>query len=258
MKTHPGKLLLIFCTFFVSLNSVYATTVPIDFNTWQQKGNTSSGNWKISSDGTSVTQTLNSGPTFFVSQEESLNKTFSGSFSVNDNDDDFIGFVFGFSEPDNDLNQYDFILFDWKKAAQAEKNTSNIAQEGFTLTRVQGFVEDINPDTTGNNGFWSHTHSSMTVLDSSYGNDLGWKNKTIYEFNLTYLNDRITIKIDGETIFDISGNSYPSGYFGFYNFSQPNVTYQSFTQIPEPASISLIFLGLSGLFLKRRLRKTHR
>ena len=48
-----------------------------------------------------------------------------------------------------------------------------------------------------------------------------------YEFSLIYSEDRILIKIDDETIFDVEGSFNP-GRFGFYNFSQPFVRYGNF------------------------------
>lgn len=222
--------------FAITCVPAFSAPAPIDLTSWEQRGNPGSGSWNVSGDGLSVTQTINGGPTFFVSPNSSLDRTLQGKFSVSDSDDDFVGFVFGFSEPDADQNSFDFLLFDWKKSDQVETGTNNPALEGFTLSRVLGEVANIPPDSTGSEGFWSHTHPAMTVLASSYGANLGWENNTTYDFALLYQSDRIKIDINGSTVFDVVGGNNPDGSFGFYDFSQRNVTYQEFSVVPLPAA----------------------
>src|SRR5690554_3436137 len=96
---------LLRCMAIGAMAGLYATTasavpVPIDLNTWTEEGAPSNGNWVVSGDGSSVNQTINGDPTFFVSPNNFLNTAFDGSFSVNTTgDDDFIGFVFGYQSP---------------------------------------------------------------------------------------------------------------------------------------------------------------
>lgn len=239
--------------------TAYAASTPIDLRTWTKEGAPANGNWAVSADGSSVLQTINGSPTFFVSPDNFINTTINGKFKVNHLDDDFIGFVFGYQSPitanGDKANDFDFLLFDWKQARQTTRNYT--AQEGFSLSKVNGNITNYDP------GFWAHKDSTQfDVLATDYGNDKGWKNKTEYDFTLLYQTDRIKIDIDGKNIFDVSGDFQP-GRFGFYNFSQPQVTYSGFTQeetppaksVPEPSStLGLLAFGTFGAssLLKRK------
>jgi len=212
--------------------------VPVDLNTWSKKGPAGNGNWVVAVDGSNVLQTINGNPTFFVSPNAFFNTTVNGSFGVETNsDDDFIGFVFGYQTPQSTGTDFDFLLFDWKQTNQSGSTA------GFTLSRVLG---------TNPNLFDNHQTSKpgQTVLATNVGAGRGWADNVVYDFSLNYRDDRITIGVDGgafndETIFDVTlaqvdpngtlfGGAFPSGQFGFYNYSQANVRYQSFTQADDP------------------------
>lgn len=234
--------------------TAHAAPTPIDLRTWTQEGSPASGNWVVSADGSSVLQTINGYPTFFVSPEEFINTTITGKFRVEDGDNDFMGFVFGYQSPiatnhDPD-NHFDFLLFDWKQRDQ--QTGYGLGREGFSLSRIDGrfgtHLEILNT-------FWEHPDNPKSqVLATSYGSDKGWTAYTEYDFSLLYQTDRIKIDIDGETIFDISGEFEP-GQFGFYNHSQPYARYSGFTQeetpperVPEPSAlVGLALLGVVGL-----------
>ncbi|MDJ1174074.1 hypothetical protein [Roseofilum capinflatum] len=218
---------------------------PIDLTTWKQEGLPGSGTWVVSADGSSVLQTINGNPTFFVSPEEFINTTVTGKFRVEDTiDNDFIGFVFGYQSPiaakDDPVNDFKFLLFDWTKLGSIREH----GHEGFALTEVKGTFLDYA------SGFWHHQESAeFDLLATNYGLGKGWKARTDYDFTLLYETDRIKIDIDGETIFDISGEFEP-GRFGFYNYSQRYVRYSGFASgpVPEPAAVGgLVVLGLVGL-----------
>lgn len=188
--------------------------VNLGLDQWRQEGKPSAGRWEVAEDGLSVLQRINGRPTFFVSPDDYINTTLRGRFQpVARGDDDFIGLVFGYQSPlsaNGDAeDDYEFILFDWKKRAQST------AQQGFTLSRIRGSEAD----------FWGHSESpDLEVLATDYGSRKGWRPQRNYEYEVDYDSDRIAIRINGNTIFDVAG-SFPSGKFGFYNNSQFKVRY---------------------------------
>lgn len=217
----------------------------VDLTSWEQQGNLANGNWTVSgSTNETVVQSGNLDPTYYVSSSNFINGTVTGTFRVNAattgqfDDDDFIGFVFGYQGPVSDLgnqpDDYDFYLFDWKQSEQTRDdfNVPNLTSfEGFSLSRVQA--------STGNTlledgVFFSRaTTTGFQVLDTDYGAGKGWADDTTYDFELVYNTDRVTISIDGTTIFDIAG-TFEAGRFGFYNYSQAGVEYSQFTSVGAP------------------------
>lgn len=214
----------------------------IDLTNWTA---TSGGTWTVDSSGTSVLQTQNGQPTYFLSDTDYINTKFDGTFGVETaGDDDFIGFVFGYNNSD------DFLLFDWK---QSDQNFSGMAYSGFTLSHITG----------SNVNFWDHSGSDLTVLASDYAGNNGWADNTVYNFTLDFTTTSIKIDIDNVTIFDVNG-SFNTGKFGFYNYSQSYVRYTGFeetvspsipsTSVPEPSTLAIFALGVIGL-ASRRLKK---
>lgn len=215
--------------------STFANASLIDLNAWS---GTSGGNWVVDGSGTSVLQTINGQPTYFLSDNNYINKKFDGTFGVETTgDDDFIGFVFGYN------SNNDFLLFDWKQGNQAG------AESGFTLSKISGSDVD----------YWNHTDSDITVLASDYAGNNGWADNTVYDFSLDFTTTGIKIDINGTNIFDVSG-SFNSGKFGFYNYSQSQVRYTGFEEeispsaIPEPSTFAIFALGMIGL-VSRRFKK---
>ncbi len=192
---------------------------PVDLSNWKQEGLLDNGNWEVTGEQNQfVTQSVNGDPTFFVSPFNFINGTVDGTIQVNTSgDDDYIGFVFGYQSPVTDsgdaTNDYEFLLFDWKQSNQ------NPSLEGYTLSRL---TSPVSPD------FWGHTPSEdFEVITTDYSTSKGWNDFQEYDFSLTYTTDRILIKIDNETIFDVEGEFDP-GRFGFYNYSQEAVKYGNF------------------------------
>lgn len=223
-----------------------------DLNLWSEKGPPNNGNWVVGGGGTFVDQTINGNPTFFVSPDSLIDRTFSGSFQVlpgGNSDDDYIGIVFGYQSPtgntSSDTNQ-DFLSFAWKQGAQSGDPA------GMFLSRVNG----TNVMAFGNYDIDTNRAGHTTVANNlTHG---GWLDNTAYDFTLNYRTDRITIDIQSatdtdfttaQTVFDISltdfntaltGNSeptlteFPSGNFGFFNHSQEDVRYSGIAQDADP------------------------
>jgi len=113
---------------------------------------------------------------------------------------------------------YDCWLFDWKQGNQGA------AQEGFSLVQIQGNI----PAGSIGNYFWDHNSDAIfNIVATDYGPGKGWVRYVTHQITLVYTTTQITIIVDGDTIFDITGCFQP-GRFGFYNYSQANVTYAGF------------------------------
>lgn len=221
--------------------SVAAATIPhsavaqcltnVNMNTWSKQGAQSNGLWTVQGGGSRVYQTRNDPPSFFISPYELINVRITGTLRVDPNvwDDDYIGFVFGYQDPlGNDSTSHDFWLFDWKRGTQSYVNL--IAPEGFHLTRINGTISNVNQV---HRYFWNHETNppisncvdSLLRKHSVLG--AGWQPGQTYTFELTYTSVRIEIRINNQVIVSRTGCFQP-GRFGFYNYSQEQVTYADF------------------------------
>ncbi len=214
MKNWIITFLLIFVTILFKAQCV----TNVNLNTWSKRGPSSAGNWAVSSGGTSVSQSINGAPTFFVNPQDLINVEITGRFGVSAGagDDDFIGFVVGYKEPSGTGSNYDFILFDWKK---------NINQNSPARTMLY----DVNGNSTNTN-FWAHTATAPGVFNLLQNSSTypGWVHGVTYNFTCLYTSSRIVVKIENDTVADVSGCFEP-GKFGFYNLSQGSVNYSNFS-----------------------------
>jgi hypothetical protein len=244
------------------------SVVPVDLRSWAELGPPANGNWTVNADGSSVTQSINGDPTFFVGTESFIDTVLRGSIRVaTSGDDDYMGFVMGYQSPNGTGNDMNYVLLDWKQ------NTQNFggvtAQEGFSLNRVNGTITDYLP------GFWGHADSaSFDVLATNFSTTNGWQDNTTYDFAITYQSNRVSVSLSGgvfttpTTVLDVAGE-FGAGRFGFYNYSQANVVYNGFTlqaapptdgpppvpAIPEPSTYALMFAGLAAVAMAARRRR---
>ena len=196
--------------------NVPACLTDVDFYTWQQAGQPANGNWTVQNAGAQVFQSINGNPTFFVTPTDYINVRMKGKMRTSDNDDDFMGVVFGFKNPLGASDYFDMWLFDWKE------ETSGNGQEGFALSRALGTITNYGPT------FWQHnTTPEFTVVQTDFGNN-GWIRNVDHEIEVTYTVNRAVILVDGDTVFDVY-DCFEPGRFGFYNYSQKSVTYSDFT-----------------------------
>lgn len=204
----------------------------VNYNTWSQKGFVDFGDWQVAADGKSVTQNINSEPTFYVDNQDHINVRFSGEMSVTPFDDDWIGMVFGFESPEGLVSSYPFqmktTVFAWKQSHQIWNGQEWF--EGFSLFQVD---KQINNATELSNLFRNHTGNAneINVLATNYNSvgstGLGWKDNTNHVIEVDYLSSKIIIRIDGEEVINVDG-CFDAGKIGFYNDSQGGVTYSNF------------------------------
>jgi len=164
----------------------------VNYNNWQQAGDTSIGNWQILNGGNYLYQADNSDPTFYVTSYDLINVEINGKVKITDTsnvyiDDDFIGFVFGLQDPlTAPWYNYDFWLFDWRAGNQTINGQT--AYEGFTLDHVTGNY----PDSTSRwNAFFAHNAPGFDVYQANYDTTSGWEFNTVYDVKLIYTNNKI-------------------------------------------------------------------
>jgi hypothetical protein len=251
----------------VPLAAAAQSVVPVDLRSWVELGPPANGTWTVAADGSSVTQSINGNPTFFVGPGSFLDTTLRGTIRVGDaGDDDYIGFVFGYQSPAGSGNDMNYVLFDWKQNTQTFGGVT--AQEGFSLNRVNGTITDYLPN------FWGHADSaSFDVLATNFSATNGWQTNVTYDFAITYQSNRVLVTLSGgvfgtpTTVLDVAG-TFPAGRFGFYNYSQAGVTYSGLTlqqtpptdpppvpAIPEPSTYALMLAGLGAVALIARRRR---
>lgn len=224
------KLRVLICLSSLAIGCGFIGAIPVNasvesFVGWSvQNWNTVPGNafgsWVLSADNTSVTQTLNSNPSVLLNGADKTNYSMQGYFRVDTaNDDDYIGFVFGYQDSKN------FYLFDWKQAYQAGSD-GVISQAGFSVKKFSAPPANnlTNADFSG-----TANTQNVTILANKYGNEFGWTDFKTYGFYLCFTSGTFQIVItDGPTIlWDVIINdpTFSSGQFGLFNNSQPSTVY---------------------------------
>jgi len=224
--------------------SAIAAPAPVDLSTWSVEGGSS--NWQLAPDNNSVTQFTNGSPTFFFTDELSQGRALSGTITVNTTgDDDYIGFVLGYESGDYTTTNPGFLLVDWKQGLQSG------TPPGLTLNRVVGNMSTRPP--------FSSTQRADTLEELARGTNLGmtgWNDLQTYDFRLVFTDSLVQIFVDD--ILEISVNgTFKNGGFGFYNYSQGNVTYgaigEASAAVPVPGAAALFIPALlGGAVWKRR------
>ncbi|MEM6747693.1 MAG: PEP-CTERM sorting domain-containing protein [Pseudomonadota bacterium] len=226
-----------------------AAAAPVDLSTWIADGD---GTWNLAADNNSVNQTVNGRPTVFHSGEDSQGLSLAGTITVNtSSDDDFVGFVLGYTQGDIDGNpDTDYILIDWKQGSQGGWDA------GMAISRVTGGIDaafnSLNSDA------WDHVGNVEFIERATTLGNVGWSDNTTYNFDIEFTSSRVRVEVDGVEQFDITG-TFADGAFGFYNYSQSNVIYAGITEdvlppdpIPVPAAAFLFAPVIGGMMMRRR------
>jgi Thrombospondin C-terminal region/PEP-CTERM motif len=243
---------------------------PVNLNDWSAESYDAvsgfgSGSWSVNgAGGESVYQSVNGQPTVFYSDFNAFGTDVTGNINVSGGDDDYIGFVLGFNAGDSSNAFADYLLIDWKQNDQfynfGSPSTSpgSTAERGLAVSRVTGVPTA--------DEFWGHwddaNHTGGAVTELARANtlsDTGWVAGEDYQFTFDFGSSNLDVYVDGLLEISITGN-FNDGAIGFYNFSQAAVTYDAFDleqgsfDVPEPGTLTLLSLGLAGLFAGRRLR----
>lgn len=237
-----GKLSLA-ASLLVGAQSVTAAVIPVDLTGWTSEG---SGSWTVATDNNSVFQSQNGNPTvFFESGTTSHGQALSGQIEVQTTgDDDFIGFVLGYST--GELNSGDFWLIDWKQGDQST------AVDGLSLSYVGAGAST--------NDFWSHSGAVTELQRATNLGSTGWADNTIYNFDLVFTDSLIQVYVDDVLEINYAG-TFTDGAFGFYNYSQGSVRYaglttqdsNNFTEASAPGSLLLFSLAMLSLYQRRKM-----
>ena len=182
----------------------------LDFSEVLYADGAPSPTWTLSSDKTSISQTVNSAPGVYHSTLPATAAVITFEMVVNTTtDDDFIGFVVGYKSGDNTNASADWILFDWKQTDQYGYTATGYA--GTALSRVTGATTAAN--------LWDHNGSVAEITRGTTYGKTGWTDFKVHEVTLDYSTTRIIVTVDGVVDIDVSG-VFPEGYFGFYTYSQ--------------------------------------
>ena len=222
-----------------------AMAAAVDLSTWTPQNYTAgAGIWAVQSGNTSVLQTRNGNPTVFLSDQSALGTEIQGKIKVTTtSDDDFIGFVLGFSPGDFSSSLADYLLIDWKQGNQSG------AEAGLAVSRVTGVVTNADP------GFWEHTNGMTELARGTTLGSTGWVDNVEYTFGFVFTPTNLRVSVNGVQQINLNG-SFSGGNLGFYNYSQSGVLYSGFTQDvlpPTPPPTSSVpdggatwgFLGLA-------------
>ncbi|MFT3883602.1 MAG: putative Ig domain-containing protein [Gemmatales bacterium] len=183
-----------------------------------QQGN---ANWVQSADHFSVTQQNNADPSILLSDFNVTNEHIDGTWrgSSADSDNDFFGFVFGYQDSGH------FYLFDWKQGTQTDNGM--FAEQGMSVKKFSADTPFTQAD------FWP-TSGNGTRVQSLFHNTTSWQKNTDYQFSLDFHAGEIRIVVkQGATVLatiQLNDSTYADGKFGFYNYSQGQVTYSGFSR----------------------------
>jgi len=239
---------------------------PVDLTTWSPltldyTGGQPAGNWVLGGGNTYVDQTVNADPSFYMNNLNQTSFSMDGTWLVlpaGNGDDDYMGFVFGYQNSSN------FYLFDWKRGSQGY--VGRTANEGMTIKKMTGGTGDGIADLSLAE-FWENVSDfgDMTVLAQNHGSTKGWASNTSYDFHLDFNQNpgeiHIIVKQGATTLWDhtLMDNTFSSGEFGFYNYSQQSVRYAGFEQtggvivpVPGAAILGVIGIGMVGAYSRKR------
>ncbi len=179
-----------------------------------------SPSWSLSSDGTTVTQSRNADAAVYVSTLPATGVSMTFELTVNTtSDDDFIGWAIGYDAGEATDASADWLLFDWKQGTQEWTDGGCWGYEGLAMSRVTGAL-------VGREDVWCHAGGAINeVARANTLGSTGWSDRTTYSVQVDYSTSQVDVYVDGTLEFSEAG-VFPTGNFGFYNYSQASIEYE--------------------------------
>ena len=172
--------------------------------------------WSLSTDGLTLTQSENAMPAVYVSNMPANGVSMTFDMTVNTViDDDFIGWAIGYDAGESTSSSGDWILFDWKQGTQSSGGCWGY--EGLAISRVSGAI-------TANTDLFCHQNAVSELARAATLGTTGWADNNTYTIQVDYSTSQIDVYIDGVLEFSEAG-TFPTGNFGFYNYSQQDIEY---------------------------------
>lgn len=220
----------------VSVETLAAPVLPLDGWTDESYrfGIEAPGSWLLSADARSAEQlNRNDASVFYSDFQIASDLIVAELFSVDNSDDDYMGFVLGFDPGETQDPNAEYLVVDWKQATQSGQIGGEpfTAEAGLSVSRVGGLpsVAEL---------FGHHDHAtSLTggVTELARGVNLGgvgWNvaARYVFTFEVTPTSLRVwvedTTRDDGPRLeIDLVGDfSATAGRFGCFSNSQPRVT----------------------------------
>ncbi|MBK9072355.1 MAG: hypothetical protein IPL79_15345 [Myxococcales bacterium] len=187
--------------------------------------------WTLTPPATGV-QTVNTNkPTIARFGDDGQRGTYLTEMNVQTtNDDDLMGFALGFNAGDSSNASADWIVIDWKQAAQSGQPA------GLRVAHVRGAPNNgssVSHDIQQRVQLNPTTYSRQLTTGRRFGTT-GWADNTTYTARIEYRPGRLLLWIDDQLELDLeptdfpgefTGDVFPAGEAAFYLLSQDQVRY---------------------------------
>ena len=178
----------------------------LDLRTWTIKG--ADADWSFNADGSVGTQYINTAQPTLLLHPDSFGEVvnLSGQIMTTDNDDDWIGLVFG-----SNSSGTEYFRFTWHTTGGGNSDS------GFDISKYE--------------------NGTLTTLATNIvsGSGNGYARNTWYTFGLKYMPGLIIGYVNGNEVLRYEDPDLTiKGRAGFYGYSQANVSYKNFSLNTSP------------------------
>ncbi len=190
------------------------------------------GSWRLATDGNSAEQLNRNDASVFYSDFILTSDVVSAELiSVDNSEDDFMGFVLGFEPGATQDPGAEYILVDWKKVSQSGQfgGASFTADAGLSVSRVFGVPNLV--ELAGHQDLPTTVGGVVELARATNLGGVGWDTGSRYVFTFQTSPTSLQIWVEDTTRgtgpqleFDLAGDfSAIAGRFGCFSNSQPRV-----------------------------------